>query len=393
VGTLKLTKTLVEGAAPRERRFRLNDSLVPGLSLLVLPTGARTYYLRHRVDGRQRDLKLGSPVELSPDDARRLARDALARVREGGDPMEERRQRRDAPTGQDLYERHRLARQARPGWVTEEFIWRGHLLPAFGRVQLSRITTAMVQEFYDRAGRRPVARAAVLQLGRALRMSERWDWWPEGRAPRPCRGVELDVKVTRERYLSHDELRRLRDALQQWELESQGLGVRWRFCQLIRLLLLTGCRLREILHARWAWVDWAGGRLIIPAEHHKTGRRTGRARRVLLVPRALEILEQLRERHPRDGGDWVIAGGRPDQPLGGYHSLWKELRDQVGLEDCRPHDLRHTFASYGLSAGHGLDVIGQLLGHVSLQSTRRYAHLIEDAGRAAAARVSDDLGM
>jgi integrase len=391
VGTIKLTKTLVEGAAPKARRFRLNDSLVPGLCLLVLPTGHRTWYVRHRVDGRQRELKLGTPTELSVDDARRLARDALARVREGGDPVEERKQRREAPTGQDLYERHRLARRGRPGWVTEEHVWRGHLLPAFGRVQVSRITTPMVQAFYDSAGRRPVARAAVLQLGRAIRMSERWGWWPDGRAPRPCLGVDLDARVPRERYLTGDELRRLRDALQAWE--GEGPGPRWRFVQLIRLLLLTGCRLREILHARWAWVDWVGGRLIVPAEHHKTGRRTGRVRRVLLVPRSLEILEELRRQHPSDGGEWVIAGGRPGQPLNGYHTFWKALRDEVGLVDCRPHDLRHTFASYGLSAGHGLDVIGQLLGHTSLQSTRRYAHLIEDAGRAAAARVSDDLGM
>ena len=47
---MKLTKTLVEGAAPRAQRYRLNDSLVPGLCLLVLPSGSRTYYLRHRVD-------------------------------------------------------------------------------------------------------------------------------------------------------------------------------------------------------------------------------------------------------------------------------------------------------------------------------------------------------
>jgi integrase len=48
---LKLTKTAAETAAPKERRYRINDSLVPGLSLLVMPSGARTYYLRHRVDG------------------------------------------------------------------------------------------------------------------------------------------------------------------------------------------------------------------------------------------------------------------------------------------------------------------------------------------------------
>ncbi len=78
---MKLTRTAVDRALPRPRRYRLNDSLVPGLCLLVLPSGARTYYLRHRVDGTQRELKLGTPVELTPDQARELAREALARVR------------------------------------------------------------------------------------------------------------------------------------------------------------------------------------------------------------------------------------------------------------------------------------------------------------------------
>ena len=84
------------------------------------------------------------------------------------------------------------------------------------------------------------------------------------------------------------------------------------------------------------------------------------------------------------------AAGRP---LGGYHALWKQLRDEVGLVDFRPHDLRHSFASLGLSAGHGLDVLGQLLGHTSIQSTRRYAHLVEDAARVAVARIEQVAGV
>jgi integrase len=388
---MKLTKTVVDSAAPKGATYRLSDSLVPGLCLVVTPTGHRAYHLRHRVDGRLREMKLGTPVELTPDDARRLARDGLARVREGGDPLHERQQRREAPTGQDLYERHKLARQAKPGWVTEDFVWKGHLLPKFGKIQIARITTPMVQEFYDRSGRRPVVRAAVVQLARAIRMSERWGWWGDGKVPRPCLGVDLDPRVERERYLTTDELVRLREALLRWE--ADGTGTRWRFAQLIRLLLLTGCRLREINHARWTWIDWAGSRLIIPSAHHKTGRRTGKSRRVLLVPRAMEILEALRRQHPLSGGDWVIAGAKPNHPLTGYHKLWKELRDEVGLVDFRPHDLRHSFASYGLSSGHGLDVVGQLLGHVSLQSTRRYAHLVEDSARAAVARIEQEVGV
>jgi integrase len=388
---MKLTKTAVDSAAPKGATYRLSDSLVPGLCLVVTPTGHRAYHLRHRVDGRLREMKLGTPVELTPDDARRLARDGLARVREGGDPLHERQQRREAPTGQDLYERHKLARQAKPGWVTEDFVWKGHLLPKFGKIQIARITTPMVQEFYDRSGRRPVVRAAVVQLARAIRMSERWGWWGDGKVPRPCLGVDLDPRVERERYLTTDELVRLREALLRWEVD--GTGTRWRFAQLIRLLLLTGCRLREINHARWTWIDWAGSRLIIPPLHHKTGRRTGKSRRVLLVPRAMKILEELRRQHPLSGGDWVIAGAKPNHPLTGYHKLWKELRDEVGLVDFRPHDLRHSFASYGLSSGHGLDVVGQLLGHTSLQSTRRYAHLIEDSARAAVARIEREVGL
>jgi integrase len=107
----------------------------------------------------------------------------------------------------------------------------------------------------------------------------------------------------------------------------------------------------------------------------------------------MEILEELRRFHPHDGGDWVIAGARAGEPMGGYHKLWMELRDEVGLVDFRPHDLRHTFASLGLSAGHGLDVLGQLLGHTSIQSTRRYAHLVEDAARLAVARIEREVGV
>jgi len=71
---MKLTKTVVERAEPRAQRYRINDSLVPGLCLLVLPSGARTYYLRFRqLDGRQLELKLGTPTELTPDDARRVS--------------------------------------------------------------------------------------------------------------------------------------------------------------------------------------------------------------------------------------------------------------------------------------------------------------------------------
>lgn len=68
--------------------------------------------------------------------------------------------------------------------------------------------------------------------------------------------------------------------------------------------------------------------------------------------------------------------------------MWEELLKQAGINDFRVHDLRHSFASLGVSAGLSLPVIGGLLGHASPQTTQRYAHLIEESAAAAAALVA-----
>jgi integrase len=89
----------------------------------------------------------------------------------------------------------------------------------------------------------------------------------------------------------------------------------------------------------------------------------------------------------------VIPGETGEKPLVGYRRLRLALLQEAGVSDLRIHDLRHTFASYALSGGQTLGTVGQLLGHRSAQTTTRYAHLVDDAARAAVARVSDDLGV
>jgi integrase len=385
---MKLTKTLVEGAAPRAQRYRLNDSLVPGLTLLVLPTGQRTWYLRHRVDGRQRELKLGSPAELSPDQARALARDALARVREGGDPVEERRLRREAPTIEALAARHLQAHASRKrSGRNDEILWRRHLLPAFGRMKVTALTRERVREWHAAHPMMATANRALEVLGVAMGLAEDWGW--RSPATNPVRGVKAHPERQRRRYLSQDELTRLRATLDRWEAAGP-LALRWRFAQLVRLLLLTGARLREVMCAEWSWIDWQRSVLLVPAERGKTG-----AAEVQLSQRAVAILRELQEAEATMGGECraVIAGADRTGPLVGYRKLWLALCREAGIEELRIHDLRHSFASYALSGGQTLGVVGQLLGHRSTQTTSRYAHLITETAQAAVARVSDDLGV
>ncbi len=381
---MKLTRTAVDRALPRPRRYRLNDSLVPGLCLLVLPSGARTYYLRHRVDGAQRELKLGTPVELTPDQARELAREALARVRAGGDPGAERRAARVAPTIEALAARHLQAHASRKrSGRNDEILWRRHLLPAFSRVRVAALTREQVREWHACHPRPATANRALEVLGVAMGLAEEWGWRPVG--TNPVRGVKAHPERQRRRYASPDELARLRAAMQQWEAAGP-MAIRWRFIQLVRLLLLTGARLREVMEAEWSEIDWGRGVLRVPAERGKTG-----ASEVRLSDRAVAILRGLEA--AVGGSRWVIPGETGERPLVGYRRMWLALLEEAGVSDLRVHDLRHTFASYSLSGGQTLGTVGQLLGHRSTQTTSRYAHLVDDAARAAVERVSDDLGV
>ena len=381
---MKLTRTAVDRALPLPRRYRLNDTLVPGLCLLVLPSGARTYYLRHRVDGQQRELKLGTPAELSPDQARELARAALASVRAGGDPAAERRARREAPTIEALAARHLQAHASRKrSGRNDEILWRRHLLPAFSRVRVGALTREQVREWHACHPQPATANRALEVLGVAMGLAEEWGWRPVG--TNPARGVKAHSERQRRRYASPEELARLREAMARWEAMGP-LAIRWRFIQLVRLLLLTGARLREVMEAQWSEIDWGRGVLRVPAERGKTG-----ASEVRLSDRAVAVLRALEG--AAGGSRWVIPGETGERPLVGYRRMWLALLAEAGVTDLRVHDLRHTFASYSLSGGQTLGTVGQLLGHRSTQTTSRYAHLVDDAARAAVERVASDLGM
>ena len=388
---MKLTKTLVDGCVPKTTRYRLNDSLVPGLALVVFPGGSKTYYLRHRtIEGRQVDLKIGTPVELSPDDARRIARDVLAQVREGRDPQAERQQLRKAPTLTDLAARYMATHgKAKRSGFNDEILWRRHILPALGHVRVSALSRQQVREFHSGHPKPITANRALEVLSKAMALAEDWGWRQAG--PNPCNGVKANPERKRRRYLQPDELQRLRDALIDWEMGGQQ-SLRWRFAQLVRLLLLTGARLNEIMQGRWDWVDWNRCELVVPIEAHKTGDETGEPRVITLGDRAVEILLQLRE-HQTSSCPWLIEGSRQGHHLVGYRKLWLSMLSEAQIRDLRIHDLRHTFASYTLSHGHSLGVVGQLLGHRSTQTTARYAHLVDQVARSAVRQVGDGLGV
>ena len=107
---------------------------------------------------------------------------------------------------------------------------------------------------------------------------------------------------------------------------------------------------------------------------------------MILNAAALAILAEVE----RGESEWVFPRpGRPTSPINNVDWAWVCVRRRAGLDDARIHDLRHTFASIGYAGGQPLAHIGKLLGHKNQQTTQRYAHLGQNAVRAAA----DDIGV
>ena len=170
---------------------------------------------------------------------------------------------------------------------------------------------------------------------------------PDGSNPR--KHIKKYPEEKRERFLSPAELRRVGEVLR--EMEQEGIELPSSIAA-ARLLMLTGCRLGEIMTLKWEYVDIPGKALRLPDS--KTG-----AKVVHLGQPAVEVLEKIER---IEGNPWVILGTLPSGRLSDLQPFWQRVRARAGLKDVRIHDLRHTFASTAVAAGQGPPIIGKLLG-------------------------------
>ena len=141
--------------------------------------------------------------------------------------------------------------------------------------------------------------------------------------------------------------------------------------------LTTGARQGELVGLRWQDVDLVSR----TATLHDTKNRDRRV--VHLHGRAGEALREM-ARTPHISG-YLFAGrsGRPSFP----RVAWEKALEEVGIEDFRFHDLRHTAASYLAMSGATLPELAAFLGHRTLAMVKRYSHLAESHSREVSARM------
>ena len=374
----KITKRLVESLHPADRDTFVWDEELRGFGVRIKPSGVKSYLVQYRnKHGRSRRLTLGTHGPLTAEKARELARTRLGERDAGNDPAEDRKAERKAPTVRDFAERylaHHAEAKKKARSVTEDRrLLDRHILPALGSRKLADVNRAdVVHLHHGMAATRYQANRVLALLSKMMNLAERWGLRPDG--SNPCRHVEKYREEKRERFLSAAELARLGDVLAEAErtrTESPSVVAA------VRLLVLTGCRLHEILSLRWEYVDFEGACLRLPDS--KTGRKT-----VHLNAPALAVLGAVER---EDCNPWVIPGQRAGAHLVNLEKPWRRIRAAADIEDVRLHDLRHSFASVAVGLGEGLPMIGKLLGHTQTQTTARYAHLAADPVKQATERV------
>jgi integrase len=153
----------------------------------------------------------------------------------------------------------------------------------------------------------------------------------------------------------------------------------------IKLLLLTGARVNEVLQSRWDWVDWDRNNIILPDS--KTGPKP-----LFLSNPALVVLRDLSARPEAATSAFIIKGRLAGKPLVNLAKPWKGLCRAADLDGVRIHDLRHTAASVGVGHGLSLPIIGRLLGHSQPQTTNRYAHVDGDPALSAINTIGETIG-
>ena len=246
---------------------------------------------------------------------------------------------------------------------------RRRILPAFGSTPLDRITRNQVLRWFDDYSETAPggANRTLDLLGQILNYAIACGHIEAN----PARGVKRNRSAVLTRFLSGAEVRRLHHALD--EQSGKGPGARQQ-ADIIRLLLLTGCRKSEILRLRRREVH--GDTLVL--DDSKTG-----PRKVPLNAQARGIIE----RQPRGESAFVFPSPRDAVHPRAHLKLWYAVRRNAEIEDVRLHDLRHTFASHAVMNGVPVPVVARLLGHANVTMTLRYAHLADREIEAAAERI------
>jgi integrase len=360
----RLTASSVEKIKPASVRREIPDALLPGFYLIIQDSGAKSFAVRYRYNGRPRKFTLGSYPALSLEEARKAARAAFERVQVGDDPAHERKlERARQADGKEAFEevaRQFIQRWSKPRnrtWAETARILgldpatldpvKGGLVARWRDRKVGEIRRADIVLAIDDI----IDRGAPIYANRTLAALRKLFAWAAERYPveaNPCSAIKAPAKEkARDRVLTDDELRRIWTA-------ADGLGL---FRPIIKLLILTGQRREEVAGMLWKEIDFKAKLWTLPRGRVKTDA----GHTVPLSASALAILEAIQ----RIKGQELTFSATGRTPLSGFSKIKDKIDAKADVHDWRLHDIRRTVATGMAKLGIQLPVIEKVLNHTS----------------------------
>lgn len=373
MATAKITKKAVDGLAAQAkaegRTLYLWDADTTGFGMLATAKGSVSYFVEYRLGGRgtkNKRLSIGKHGILTPDEARKLAKEELGKVARGSDVAQEKREAREKLTGLTLLEmiERYLAGHAKPTryWTEKKARLLSDDLKALHNKPATLIKRGEVAAVIDKVQARSHAAARLLFAD--IRPIFAWALDRAAIEVNPMAGMKGPQPLEpRDRVLSDAEIKAF------WHAASE---LSWPFENVFKVLLLTGQRREEVAGMRWREVDLDAGQWTIAKERCKNGK----AHTVDLSPEAVQMLDPLGDAAaPRlvksaEDEDLIFSTtGRT--PVSGFSKakarLDARMQEILGdrFQPWRTHDLRRTAASGMAALGFQPHVIERVLNHVS----------------------------
>ncbi|GAB4140281.1 MAG: integrase arm-type DNA-binding domain-containing protein [Sphingomonadales bacterium] len=401
---MRISKRVVDAAKAQTNDLFIWDDRLPGFGLRVRPSGVKAYLYQYRnEDGRSRRATIGKAGTLTPDAARAIAEKWARVVKDGGDPLREKRQAKAALMVSELLDEYlkseRFAEKAESTKALDRGRIARHLKPLLGKTIAARLSQEQVKRAMRdieagktarnvKTGKRGLARVrggpmAARDSIALLRSALGWAVQEKFIEENPATGIRLKPIRQRDTILAGpDDYARLFTALAKLENEKQ---IRPAAADCLRIIALTGARKGEITGLRWAYVDLKAGVICLPAAHHKAGHRTGKARTIPLPAAAADIIA----RQPAGQDDDLVFKPATGNGVICLMREWRLVRAAAALPaGLGIHGLRHSMASAMAMGGASISEIQAALGHATAAMSGKYIHWADDARKKLAERAA-----
>ncbi len=329
-----------------------------GLYLVVDPSGAKRWILRTMVQGRRRDIGLGSLRLVSLGEAREAARTHRKLARDGGNPLAERRRARAViPTFEDLA--RTVHGQHKAGWKNakhgEQWITtlKTYAFPALGNVPVDQIGTPEVLRALAPIWlpKPETARRVRQRIGTVLDYAKAAGYRSGGN---PVEGIAKALPRQPDRRDHHAAMPYTEVAgfVSRLQAEEGGTGV----ALALEFLILTAARTGEVLGAKWSEIDLEQGTWIIPDNRMKAGRE----HRVPLTARAVELLQAAQALGKKS--EFVFPGRTSTRPMSNMAFLMLMRRLNI---DYTVHGFRSSFRDWASErTGFSREICEAALAHM-----------------------------